>query len=151
MKIIIGSDHAAFDAKGMLLAFVRELGHDVTDAGPDSKASCDYPDFAAALCAGINDGSHDQGVLLCGTGIGMSIAANKQRGIRAALCRTILDARMARAHNDANVLCLGARMLGDELMKEITREFLETGFEGGRHSRRLSKIENLAQIENLEE
>ncbi len=142
MKIIIGSDHAAFDAKNALIAVVRELGHDVTDAGPETAESCDYPDFAAAVCAGVNDGTHECGLLLCGTGIGMSIAANKIRGIRAALCRTILDARFARAHNNANVLCLGARMVGDELMKEMTREFLQTGFDGGRHSRRLSKIED---------
>jgi len=143
MKIIIGSDHAAFDAKTNVIAFVRELGHAVTDAGPRTTESCDYPDFAQAVCDGISDGTHDCGLLLCGTGIGMSIAANKRRGIRAALCRTILDARFARAHNDANVLCLGARMVGDELIKEMTREFLQTGFDGGRHARRLAKIENL--------
>jgi ribose 5-phosphate isomerase B len=141
MKLIIGSDHAAFASKKNISEFIRELGHDVVDAGTDSTDSCDYADFAAKVTAAVTAGEADSGILLCGTGIGMSIAANRVRGIRACVCHNILTARLSRLHNDANVLCLGARMLGPDLIKEIVVEFLNTPFEGGRHSQRLAKIE----------
>lgn len=147
MKIIIGSDHAAFDEKAEIKAFLEVQGCEVQDAGTHSLDSCDYPDFAqevaASVCVGIDDPSSDlRGILVCGTGIGMSIAANRFKGIRAALCYTPEAAEMSRAHNDANILCLGARVLEMDLMKEIIKTWLKTDFEGGRHSRRLAKIED---------
>jgi ribose 5-phosphate isomerase B len=141
MKIIIGADHAAFEAKRKVCEVLAGDGHAVTDAGTFSEESCDYPDFALAVARSVAEGAHERGILICGTGIGMSIAANKVKGVRAALCHNILTARMSRQHNDANVLCLGARVIGEELMIAAAREFLETEFEGGRHARRLSKIE----------
>jgi len=140
MKIIIGSDHAAFEAKKTLTVFLRELGHEVIDAGTNGTASCDYPDYAQKVAAAVAGGACERGVLLCGTGIGMSITANKVKGIRAGLCHDILTARLSRRHNNANVLCMGARIMGEETIKETAREFLATPFEGGRHARRVAKI-----------
>lgn len=141
MKIIIGADHAAFEAKRKVCEILAADGHAVTDAGTESAESCDYPDFAFKVANSVAEGAHERGILICGSGIGMSITANKVKGVRAALCHTILMARMSRLHNDANVLCMGARMIGEEMMIAAAREFLATDFEGGRHTRRLSKIE----------
>jgi len=143
MRVIIGCDHAAFAAKQEMAAFIKELGHDVVDAGTHSAESCDYGDFAHKVAGAVARGEGDFGVLLCGTGIGMSLVANRVKGIRAALCHNILTARLSRLHNDANVLCMGGRVLGGDLMKEMIREFLSTRFEGGRHTRRLAKIDEL--------
>ena len=143
MKVFIGSDHAAYPAKESLKVYVDGLGHEIVDLGCSSAESCDYGDFAAEVASAVSRGEGQFGILLCGTGIGMSMVANKVKGIRAALCHNILTARMSRLHNDANVLCMGARVIGEELMKEMVREFLSTGFEGGRHARRLQKIRDL--------
>jgi ribose 5-phosphate isomerase B len=143
MRIIIGCDHAAFPAKEELAAFTRELGHEVIDKGTHSTDSCDYGDYAHAVADTVARGAGDFGILVCGTGIGMSLVANRVKGIRAALCHNILTARLSRSHNNANVLCMGARVLGGDLMKEMVREFLNTEFEGGRHARRIGKINEL--------
>lgn len=135
----IGSDHAGVELKRFLSAELQKLNIDVINHGTDSAESCDYPLIARSLCEAVaGDGS--QGILICGTGIGMSIAANRHKDIRAALCACELQARMARRHNDANVLCLGARVLGPELCLAIVVAFLESSFEGGRHQRRLDQI-----------
>lgn len=140
MKLAIGSDHAAFDAKEAIKRLLMDLGHEVEDMGTDSIASCDYPDFAARVAGRVSSDETWRGVLICGTGIGMSIAANKFKGVRAALCHNGETARMSRAHNDANLLCLGARVLDPAVVEEIVKTWLDTPFEEGRHARRLDKI-----------
>jgi ribose 5-phosphate isomerase B len=144
MRIAIGSDHRGFDAKRRLLSTLQELGHTVTDLGTTDADSVDYPDYACAVARQVSQGKADRGILVCGTGIGMGIAANKVRGVRAASCQDLITAEMSRRHNDANVLCLSADLLGEELMAHMVRVWLETPFEGGRHARRVDKI---AQIE----
>ena len=138
-KIFIAADHAGFELKGKICAFFEAENLPYEDLGTKSAESCDYADFAHLLCARLDENSF--GVLVCGTGIGMSVAANRHSGVRCALCSEILSARLARKHNDANVLALGARLLGTSLAIEIVREFINTGFEGGRHRARLTKIE----------
>lgn len=139
--ILIASDHAAFDLKQHLRTFLKEMGHEVHDLGVDQIESVDYPDFAHRLAEGIGRGEGVQGILICGTGLGMSMSANRHPGIRAALCHDAYTAAMARKHNDANVLCLGARVLGVGVAEQVVRVFLSTPFEGGRHQRRVQKIE----------
>ena len=143
MKVAIGADHAGFAAKEELKAVVRALGHTVTDKGPTSDASCDYPDYAAEVARAVSAGEADCGVLICGTGIGMSIAANKVPGVRAALVSDEKTAELSRQHNDANVFCAGARTLSLPRIAEILKVWLATPFEGGRHQRRLDKISGL--------
>jgi len=138
--IAIASDHAGFTLKADLAALLGELGYAVLDLGTDSADSVDYPDFAAALAAAIGDGRARRGVLVCGSGIGISIAANRFRHIRAALCHDATEARLAREHNDANVLALGARTMGGEQARDSLRAFLATEFAGGRHARRVEKM-----------
>ena len=138
--IAIASDHAGIDAKDALKTVLTEWGHEVLDLGPNSAESVDYPDFADALTTAIGEGQAARGVLLCGTGIGMSIAANRKPFIRAALCHGVTDARLTRQHNDANVLVVGARTLGIETTKDCLETFLNTKFEGGRHQRRVDKM-----------
>ncbi|HLT58590.1 MAG: ribose 5-phosphate isomerase B [Limnochordales bacterium] len=145
MRIAIGSDHAGFDLKSELIAYLEGAGHTVEDMGTSGRASCDYPDFARAVAEAVAAGRHDRGILICGTGIGMSIAANKVAGVRAALCGEPYSARLAREHNDANVLCLGARVTGPGLAQAIVAAFLSGEFEGGRHARRVDKIRSLEQ------
>lgn len=140
MRIAIGSDHAGYHLKAEIAAALREDGHQVDDYGTHSTESCDYPDFAQVVAEAVRDGRCDVGILVCGTGIGMSIAANKVPGVRAALCAEPFSARMARAHNDANVLCLGARVVGPGLALETVRAFLSAQFEGGRHQRRVERV-----------
>jgi ribose 5-phosphate isomerase B len=140
MKIAIGSDHRGFDAKRRLAAVLRQMGHEVLDVGPDGKDSVDYPDFAFQVAQAVNQGRVERGILICGTGIGMCIAANKVAGVRAAPCHDSITAEMSRRHNDANVLCLSADLLGEELMERMARIWLDTPFEGGRHARRVEKI-----------
>jgi len=123
-----------------LAAFVRDLGHEAHDMGTSSEESVDYPDFAASVAQAVADGKANMGVLVCGTGLGMAIVANKIRGARAVSCSDSYSVRMARAHNDANVLTLGSRVIGSGIAQEIVRQFLDTAFEGGRHSRRLEKF-----------
>jgi ribose 5-phosphate isomerase B len=139
--ILLASDHAGFPLKQHLLAHLREGGHTVLDLGVTDSASVDYPDLAHVLATRIRDDDADIGILVCGTGIGMSMAANRHPGIRAALCHDAYTAAMARRHNDANVLCIGARVLGSGVVEHIVGVFLTTPFEGGRHQRRVDKIE----------
>lgn len=138
MNIALGCDHGAYDLKEEIKLLLAELGHDVTDVGCHSLESVNYPDYANAVCEKIIDGSCDRGILICGTGIGMSMAANRHPEIRAALCHELFTAQMSREHNDANVLCMGARVIGPGLAAEMVRVWLATEFGGGRH---LSRIE----------
>jgi ribose 5-phosphate isomerase B len=140
MRIAIGSDHRGVDAKRRLVTSVGELGHEVVDVGPNGPESVDYPDYAYEVSSRVAKGEADRGLLICGTGIGMCIAANKVRGVRAASCHDTIATEMCRRHNDANVLCLSADLLGEELMVRMVRIFLETPFEAGRHARRVEKI-----------
>jgi ribose 5-phosphate isomerase B len=141
MKIAIGSDHAGFEAKDTIVNQVRELGHQVEDLGVNSADSVDYPEYAHVVAVKVADGQAELGILVCGSGIGMSIAANKVPGVRAALCGGEYAARMSRQHNDANILCLGARVTGADLIESMVRIFLATPFEGGRHQIRVDKME----------
>jgi ribose 5-phosphate isomerase B len=143
MRIAIGSDHRGFDAKRRLVPALRQMGHEVMDVGPDSSDSVDYPDYAYEVANAVSAGRVDRGILICGTGIGMCIAANKVKGVRAAPCHDSITVEMSRRHNDANVLCLSADLLGDELIGRIVRLWLETEFEGGRHARRVDKIKRI--------
>lgn len=140
--IYIGADSAGYEMKEMLASALREEGYDVHDCGTDSTASCHYPVYAHAVCEQVQKAPDDCfGILICGTGIGMSMAANKHRGIRAAVCGDTFSARFTRMHNNANVLCMGARVIGPGLAKDITDLFLDTPFEsGGRHEARVNMI-----------
>ncbi len=140
-KIFLGSDHGGFALKAHLVEMLRAAGEEVHDMGVLSETAVDYPDIAQKTCGALLQEPEALGILICGTGIGISIAANKLPGIRAALCTEEYSARMARAHNNANVLCLGGRVTGPELAFAIVRSFLSTQFEGGRHQRRVDKIE----------
>lgn len=139
-KIAIAADHAGFELKSMLVAELKQGDFEVLDLGTNSTDSVDYPDFADRLAAAVKAGHAARGILVCGTGIGISIAANRHRGIRAALCHNTTDARLAREHNDANVLALGARTTGVENAKDCLKTFLATPFAGGRHVRRVQKL-----------
>ena len=141
MRIAIGSDHRGFHAKQHLVPFLRNLGHEVQDMGTLAAESCDYPDFALLVCKAITSGKAERGVLICGTNIGMCITANKVRGIRCALCWNTTTARLARQHNNANMVSIGERVTGLEEVRDLVRVFLSTEFEGGRHQRRIDKIE----------
>lgn len=141
MRIVLGSDHAGYRLKGELLDYVGELGYEVLDVGTYSEESCDYPDFARAAAQKILEGQAQIGILVCGTGLGMAISANKFKGIRAVTCGDTFSAHSAREHNDANVLCLGARVIGPGLAKDIVKVFLSASFLGGRHLRRVQKID----------
>lgn len=143
MKLCIGSDHAGFALKTELIVQLKEAGYVVEDLGTDSEASCDYPDIAHDVGRAVAAGRFPLGILICGTGIGMSMAANKIKGVRAALCSETFSARMARRHNDANVLCLGARVVGGGLASSVVEAFLGDEFEGGRHARRVDKLGSL--------
>lgn len=143
MKLAIASDHAGFELKRALLGALETRSLEAEDLGTHGGESVDYPDFAAKVARALSQGKASLGVLVCGTGIGMSIAANKHRGIRAAVCSTEFEARMARAHNDANVLCLGARVVGAGVAENILFAFIEQPFEAGRHQRRVEKIRDL--------
>ena len=140
MKIAIGSDHRGYDAKRRLVPFVQRLGHEVFDVGPEGNDSVDYPDYAFQVALRVSQGQVERGILICGTSIGMCIAANKVKGVRAAPCHDSITAEMSRRHNDANVLCLSADLLGEDLIDRMVRIWLETEFEGGRHARRVDKI-----------
>ena len=142
-RIGIGSDHAGFRLKESVRRWLVEHTYSVLDFGTDSEEACDYPDFAIALAEAMAAGDINRGVLICGTGVGMSIVANKFPHLRAAVCHDPTTARFSRAHNDANVLALGGGLLGDRLLKEIVGVWLATEFEGGRHQRRVDKIAGL--------
>ncbi len=138
--VAIAADHGGFELKAALLPELRQMGYEVLDLGTDSGDSVDYPDFAEAVTAAIREARATSGLLICGSGIGMSIAANRHRDIRAALCQDATTARLSRQHNDANVLVLGARLIGVEAAKDCVRTFFATAFDGGRHSRRIAKM-----------
>ena len=138
--IVIAADHAGFDLKQVIKAELEALGFDVHDLGTHDRESVDYPDIADALAGAVLNGHARRGVLLCGTGIGASMAANRHRGVRAALCHDAESARMGRLHNDANVLVLGGRVTPDDTARECLRIFLDTPFEGGRHTPRVAKL-----------
>lgn len=139
-RIAIGADHAGYDLKQHLAARLRGLGHEVADLGTNSAESVDYPPYCAAVGRAVRDGSADLGIVLGGSGQGEQLAANKVHGVRAALCNDLYTARMARSHNDANVLSMGARVVGIGLAEEIVDLFLSTPFEGGRHQRRVEQL-----------
>ena len=147
MRIAIGADHGGYELKQYIAEFLIAQGHQVQDFGTHSLESVDYPDFATPLARAVAAGEFERGILVCGTGIGMSIAANKVHGIRAALCTNCYMARMSRQDNDANILCLGGRVLGLGLALEIVQTFLSNEFLGGRHARRVDKISALERKE----
>ena len=144
MRVLFACDHAGFDLKRLLAAHARSLGHEVIDLGPHSAEAVDYPDFAHDLARRLLAGDGECGVLLCGTGIGMAMAANRHAGVRAALCHDAFTAEAARRHNNANVLCLGGRTTGPGVALQLLEIFLTTAFEGGRHERRVAKVEPTA-------
>ena len=146
-KITIGSDHAGYELKVKVIEHLKGRGIEVIDVGTDSAASCNYPDFAHAVCKNIQDGVTELGILICGTGIGMSMAANKHRGIRAAACSDTFSARLTRLHNNANVLCFGERVVGMGLAFDLVDNFIDAEFEGGKHQMRVDMI---TAIENSE-
>lgn len=139
-KIVIGCDHAAVQMKNNVINYLKSKGYDVIDVGTYSEESCDYPDYAFAAAKKVASGEVDKGILICGTGIGMSIAANKVKGIRCALCDNLFSAEMTRRHNDSNMLSMGARVISNNLALKIVDMFLETPFEGDRHQRRIDKM-----------
>jgi ribose 5-phosphate isomerase B len=141
MKVVVGSDHAGFELKEQIKAVLVEKGYAVIDVGTESPASVDYPDFGINAATLVGRGEADRGVLVCGTGIGMSVIANKVKGVRAALISDLYTAIQSRKHLDANILVLGGRVIGKDLAAEITRVWLDTPFEGGRHQKRIEKIE----------
>ena len=136
-KITIGCDHAACELKALVIEHLKERGIESIDVGTYSSDSCNYPDYAHALCEKIQSGECELGILICGTGIGMSMAANKHKGIRAACCSDTFSARLTRLHNDANVLCFGARVVGQGLALDLADIFVDTEFEGGKHKTRI--------------
>jgi ribose 5-phosphate isomerase B len=142
MKIAVGSDHRGFEAKKRIVLLLEQLGHEVLDQGTNGPESVDYPDFAIEVAKAVGEKRVDRGILICGTGIGMCIAANKVHGVRAAPCHDSITAEMSRRHNDANILCLSGDLLGEELIDRMVRIWLQTDFEGGRHARRVEKIEH---------
>jgi ribose 5-phosphate isomerase B len=145
MKIAIASDHAAFALKGVLAEWLRGLGHEVADLGTDGEASVDYPDFGYKLAEHVAAGKAERGVALCGTGVGISIAVNRNPAVRCALVTEPVSARLAREHNDANIVALGARIVGPELAKGCIEAFLATPFGGDRHVRRVAKLSHMPQ------
>ncbi|MFO0898851.1 MAG: ribose 5-phosphate isomerase B [Pirellulales bacterium] len=143
MKIAVGSDHRGFQVKAKIVELLRNLGHEVEDHGAHGAEGVDYPDIASTVAERVGAGGVERGILICGTGIGMCIAANKRKGVRAAPCHDDLTAEMSRRHNDLNVLCLSADMLGERLIDRMIEIWLSTPFEGGRHARRIEKISAL--------
>ena len=149
MRIAVGTDHRGFSIRSKVIELVERLGHEVEDVGTFSGDAVDYPDIASAVSRKVSQGEVDRGILVCGTGLGMCIAANKFHGVRAAPCHDDLTAEMSRRHNDTNVLCLSADLLGGRLIDRMVELWLATPFEGGRHARRIEKITQLEQqVEN---
>jgi ribose 5-phosphate isomerase B len=143
MRIAIGSDHRGWQVKARLVKMLQDAGHEIFDLGTNSADSVDYPDIASAVSSRVSAGDVERGILICGTGIGMSISANKFSGVRAATCQDAFVAEMSRRHNDVNVLCLGGDLLGERLVDDLVGIWLKTEFEGGRHGRRIDKIGQL--------
>ncbi len=140
MKIALAADHGGYELKNIIIKYLKNLNYECIDFGINENESVDYPDYAHPVCESITKGETDFGILVCGTGIGMSMSANKHHGIRAACCSDTYSAKLTRMHNDANVLCLGGRVVGEGLALDIVKLFVETEFEGGRHSKRVEKI-----------
>ena len=147
--IVLGADHGGFELKNTIKSHLESKGYTVIDVGTNAPDSCDYPIFASHLCKKIQNGEADLGILVCGTGIGMSMAANKHKGIRAACCSDTFSARLTRLHNNANVLCIGARVVGAGLGIDLVEEFVNAEFEGDRHIKRLSLIEDIENGKSL--
>ena len=145
MRIAIGNDHTAVDLKNIIVDYLTELGYDVINLGTDSRESCDYPVYGEKVGRAVADGQADLGIAICGTGVGISLAANKVKGVRACVCSEPYTAKLSRMHNNSNVLAFGARVVGDEMAKMIVKEWLDAEFEGGRHQRR---VDMLMEIEN---
>ena len=145
MKIAFACDHAGFDYKERVIAFIKSLGHEVIDFGCNGPESVDYPDYAELVCKAIIEKKAEKGIVICGTGIGISIAANKFNGIRCAVCHDHLTATLCRQHNDANVISLGARVIGIEVAIDCVKTFLTTEFIGGRHQNRIDKIQKIQE------
>lgn len=143
MKIALGNDHAAVELKQEILEYLQEKGHEVIDLGVNSNESCNYPEYGAAVGHAVVDGKADCGVLICGTGVGISIAANKVKGVRAAVCSEPVTARLVKEHNDANIIAFGARIVGNEMAKAIVDAYLGAEFLGGRHQTRVDMISDL--------
>ena len=143
MRIAVGSDHAGFHLKERLAAHLRDRGHDVVDCGTHSDDRVDYPDFGAAVGRAVRDGEADGGLCVCGSGIGIAMAANKIDGVRAATVHDATSARLTKQHNDANVICIGERLTGPEVATDCVDAWLDATFEGGRHSGRVAKLDNL--------
>ena len=139
--VAIASDHAGVELKKQLKETLKEVASEVLDLGTNTSDSVDYPDYGHALAKAITDGKAQYGIGICGSGIGISIALNRHKGIRAALCHDGLSAQLSRRHNDANVLCMGARLIGEETAKDCVKQFFVTAFEGGRHEKRLTKLD----------
>ncbi len=140
-KIAIGSDHGGFNLKGKIIKFLEEKGYEVKDYGTYSTDSCDYPVYAKAVAKSVANGENEKGIIVCGSGIGVSIAANKVKGVRAALCHESHSAMLSRLHNNANVLCLGERITGESLALDIVDVWLKSEYEGGRHQRRIDMLD----------
>jgi len=145
MTVVIGCDHAGLELKLEIISLLKEIGVDCLDSGTDSLQSVDYPDFGERVSDAVSSGKFERGILICGTGIGMSIVANKFPNIRASLCNDLFTAKMSRLHNDANMLVIGGRIVGKDLAREIVRVWFSTPFEGGRHLRRLDKIRQIEE------
>lgn len=143
MKIAIGNDHAAVALKNEIMEYVRELGHEVDNFGTDTNESCDYPEYGEKVGRAVASGEYDCGILICGTGVGISIAANKVNGVRAAVCSDVATAHLVREHNNANIIAFGARIVGSELAKDIVKAYLEAEFLGGRHAKRVAMFEEI--------
>ena len=148
-KIVLGADHGGYELKNAIKAHLEANGFETIDVGTNSSKSCDYPVFASKLCQKLQNGEADLGILVCGTGIGMSMAANKHRGIRAAVCTEEFSAEMTRRHNDANVLCMGARVISAETAIKLATLFVETPYEGGRHALRVAMVDELDKTEKI--
>ena len=143
MKIAIGNDHAATDLKYIIKEYVEGMGHEVINFGTDDNESCDYPAYGKKVGEAVVNGEADCGILICGTGVGISIAANKVKGVRAAVCSDVATAHLVKEHNNANIIAFGARIVGVELAKDIVKTYLEAEFEGGRHQRRIDMIHDI--------
>ncbi len=143
MKIAVGNDHAATELKFEIVDYLKKLGHEVINFGTDSTESCDYPEYGARVGQAVAAGEADCGVLICGTGVGISIAANKVPGVRAAVCSDTATARLVREHNNANIIAFGARIVGSELAKDIVKAYLDARFQGGRHQTRIDMIHEI--------
>ncbi len=140
MKIAIGSDHVGFELKPQMIEYVKELGHEIDDFGPFGSERTDYPIYGKKVAKAVAAGEYDRGILICGTGVGISITANKVKGIRAIVCSEPYSAKLSRQHNNTNILAFGSRVIGGELAKMIVKEWLEGEYEGGRHQRRIDEI-----------